>query len=112
MDPHELRLEKIRITLRTSEHLIELQARRHVAVLAVAITVGASSVVAGAAQPSTITATSTVAASMLLVSLTQFWGLRKLTMQRRADGRDALTEVDSLIAEEDEADVDAETDQG
>lgn len=106
MDERELRLEQIRSDRETNERIVDLQARRHVAVLAVGMTTGAgASAAAALGQVAPVPAVGVVAASAVLVlsQVRAFGVLRRQLERGRQEAREA---IERLIESEVESDVD------
>jgi hypothetical protein len=109
VDRAALRVEIIRVSLESSTRMMELHARRHVAVLAVAL---ASAITAGlsafAAREAALQLLSG-AAGLVLLAISQVRALGRLAFLHSADVEEAirdLRKVEALMKEEDEDDAD------
>lgn len=100
-DATALMLEKIKVHLEITGRSADIQARRHVAVLAVALAAGASTVVGavtGQVQPRAAAAAVVIASAAITL---QVHGLGRLTRALHQSQADAIADIDSLMVEED-----------
>lgn len=107
MDRATLLLEEVRIDLQTNERMVDLLARRHLAVMAVALTTAAGALAAlmlGQASPWAAAALLLVAAGVLA---TQLRALGQLARQLEPGRIEAKQAIERLKAQEVEKDVDA-----
>lgn len=109
MDLAELRVAIIHAGLESTWRLVDLQARRHVAVLAVALASAVTATLAGLAAEVAPTAIAVVVGALLGLALLQIRALGRLARLLRESHREAvrrLQETEALIAVEGEDDVD------
>ena len=106
MDPTELRLRKIELTLRAVETLVALQSHRRIAVLGVSLTLaGGASLGALVGQLPARPAALVVLATGAVVA-DQVRSLRKVSVQWGNATEEAIRSVDKLMALEVESDAD------
>lgn len=109
MDRAELQVAVIQTSLDTTARIVDLQARRHVAVLAVALAAAVSAILAGLAAQVPIEAAVAIATGLGAVAATQVRALGRLIRLLRRSSAEAvrdLREVKTLISQEGETGVD------
>lgn len=107
VDERALRLEQIRSDRETNERIVDLQARRHVAVLAVGMTTGAGASAAevlGQVPTSPAMAVATPSAMLVLSQVRSFGVLQRPLERGRQEARLA---IERLIEAEVQSDDDA-----
>lgn len=107
MDLQGLKLEEVRIDLQTNERMVDLLARRHLAVMAVALTTAAGALAALMLGQGSPGAAAALVALSALVLATQLRALGRLARQLEQGRLVAKRAIERLKAEEVEPDVDA-----
>lgn len=106
MDERALRLEQVRLEVRTNERLVDLQARRHVAAFAVGLTAGTGALAAlVAGQLPALAAGGLIVGAGALVA-TQLRALGRLRPRLEAGERKANAAIETLMTPEVEPHVD------
>lgn len=105
-DATALRLEKVRNTLQTAHVMAQVQTHRHVAILAVALTVAGGAALGGiGGQVSVLTsAFGVLGSAILLLSQVRALGIVSSKLQRASD--EANEAIDRLMVSGGETDVD------
>lgn len=99
-------MELIRLDIQTNEKAVDLLARRHVAVLVVAMTMGATGLLAVAIGQTGAVPATVVAVTAATIVGTQVRAFGKLA-EKLEEGRTKATRaIERFIAQEVEADVD------
>lgn len=96
-DATALQLEKIRNTLQTAQVAAQIQTNKHVALLAVALTVGAGAAVGGLAGQFPLEAAGVGLSGATLLLLSQLVSLAKVSSRLRDAHDEANMAIDRLM---------------
>lgn len=111
-DAAALALEKVKKEQRTAEVLADLQARRHIAVLAVCLTLVGTATIAAAARQVPGEMAAFAAAALGAVAALQLRGLSELAEGLRRTNRQTDEAIDRLMTSGGESNDDAPADKG